>query len=268
MVTAFTLPASATGLTVPVTALSATDDQGVTGYLISESASAPAASAAGWSSTPSASFTFAGSGLRTAYAWARDAAGNVSASRSAQVIITLPDLVAPSVTSFTMPLTANTPCVVISELTAADNVGVTGYFLSENSAAPEPAAAGWSATVPASFTFAGSGSRTVYAWVKDATGNVSAWSAATVLIDTVLPAISSMTLASGSASLTIKVSAFDNVAVTKMELYLDDALQLETSGSAFVFVVTISNDWSRAVTVKIYDAAGNVRSQSLRVTRS
>lgn len=87
----FALPAAATSLTVAVSSFTASDSVDVTGYLITESASAPAASAAGWAASKPTSFTFSAAGARTAYAWAKDAAGNVSSSRSATVTITLPD---------------------------------------------------------------------------------------------------------------------------------------------------------------------------------
>jgi hypothetical protein len=90
VINVFTLPAATTSLTVGVTTLSASDSIGVTGYLISESATAPAASASGWSTTAPVSFTFASAGSKTAYAWAKDAAGNVSISRFATTTITLP----------------------------------------------------------------------------------------------------------------------------------------------------------------------------------
>lgn len=88
-VTAFTVPATATTLTVPITALTATDNIGVTGYLVNESSSAPLATASGWSATAPTSYTFATAGSKTLYAWAKDAAGNVSVSKSASVTITL-----------------------------------------------------------------------------------------------------------------------------------------------------------------------------------
>jgi hypothetical protein len=86
-VTAFTIPASGTTLTVTITTLTATDNVGVTGYLVTESATKPLASATGWSATKPASYTFASAGSKTLYAWAKDAAGNVSASRSAPVTL-------------------------------------------------------------------------------------------------------------------------------------------------------------------------------------
>jgi hypothetical protein len=84
-VTAFSVPATSNGPTVAVTGLSATDNAAVTGYLITESATVPAAAAEGWSAAPPASYIVAGAGDHTLYAFARDAAGNVSAPLSAQV---------------------------------------------------------------------------------------------------------------------------------------------------------------------------------------
>ena len=105
-VTAFAIPASADTLTVPITSFTATDDGEVTGYQVSESASAPSATDEGWSATAPASFTLTTEGTKTLYAWAKDAAGNVSAGLSASIVITLPgtaDTTPPMVT-FTLPV--------------------------------------------------------------------------------------------------------------------------------------------------------------------
>jgi hypothetical protein len=89
-VISFTMPPTSSSMTVGISNFSAVDTVGVTGYMVTESATAPAASASGWFSSEPASFTFATAGTKTAYAWAKDAAGNVSTSRSAGVAITLP----------------------------------------------------------------------------------------------------------------------------------------------------------------------------------
>ncbi len=101
-VTVFAIPSTSTALTVAITSLTATDNVGVTGYLLTETATKPSASASGWTSGKPASYTFATSGAKTLYAWAKDAAGNVSSNRSGNVTITLPsstgvaDIYAPS----------------------------------------------------------------------------------------------------------------------------------------------------------------------------
>ena len=88
-VTAFSIPSTASTLLVPITTFTATDNVGVTGYLVTESSSKPTSATAGWSALPPTSYTFASAGSKTLYAWAEDAAGNVSASLSASVTITL-----------------------------------------------------------------------------------------------------------------------------------------------------------------------------------
>jgi hypothetical protein len=70
---------------------------------------------------------------------------NVSNSRSASVTITLPpaaDTTPPTVTSFSLPATSNSLTVAITTFTATDNVGVTGYLLTESATKPDTSAAG------------------------------------------------------------------------------------------------------------------------------
>ncbi len=90
------------------------------------------------------------------------------------------DLSAPVITAFNVPATSNSLTVAISSFSATDNVGVTGYLLTESSAAPAAGDAGWSAAIPAFYTFGGANVYTLYAWAKDAAGNVSSPSSAQV----------------------------------------------------------------------------------------
>ncbi|MDD4971911.1 MAG: hypothetical protein PHT07_20995, partial [Paludibacter sp.] len=89
-VTAFTIPVNATSLTITVSTFTATDNVGVTGYLLTESSTPPTASVGSWSGTAPTSYTFSTDGTKTLYAWAKDAAGNVSASLNDSIIITVP----------------------------------------------------------------------------------------------------------------------------------------------------------------------------------
>lgn len=72
---------------MPVTMFVASDNVGVTGYLITTSASPPSATDLGWTSTPPTNFNFAATGDRTAFGWAKDSSGNVSAGRAASVVV-------------------------------------------------------------------------------------------------------------------------------------------------------------------------------------
>jgi hypothetical protein len=77
-----------------------------------------------------------------------------------------------------MPYTA-----YITSLAATDNVGVTGYLINESATPPDATASGWDAVVPTAYIFAAAGSKTLYAWVKDAAGNVSASLSASLTIE-------------------------------------------------------------------------------------
>jgi len=178
--------------------LSATDNKGITAYFLSESQSPPSPTDEAWVSVTSmtnfsktVSYTLAGTsgpGVfdRTVYVWYKDNAGLVSTSASKPIELTIADVGAPNgnitlnnnnsfTTNTTIPATIN----------AVDNVGVTGYYLSESGVDPLPNAIGW-VNVPSTnvlskndltFTLAGGPPKTynltVYVWYRDAAGNLS-----------------------------------------------------------------------------------------------
>lgn len=115
----------------------------------------------------------------TAYTFtvrATNSAGSSSESvPSNSVVPSAPaDIVSPSISSFSIPATSTSLIVSILSFSATDNIGVTGYLLTETASTPSPSATGWTATAPSNYTFSSSGLNTLYAWVKDASGNVSA----------------------------------------------------------------------------------------------
>lgn len=92
------------------------------------------------------------------------------------------DTAPPTVTSFIVPASSQTLTVPISTLNASDNIAVTGYLVTETATVPPASATGWSINVPTSYTFGSAGAKTLYAWAKDAAGNVSAGKIATMTI--------------------------------------------------------------------------------------
>lgn len=176
-ITAFSIPSTSTTLQVNINLFSATDNVAVTAFLLTSTAATPSLSAAGWTSSVPASYTFASSGVQTVYAWARDAAGNISASRAATTTITLAptvDRTRPTVTSFSVPSVSGATTISILTYAATDNVGVTGYLLTESSTVPSAGSIAWAPVPIWRYTFATAGAKTLYAWAKDASGNVSA----------------------------------------------------------------------------------------------
>ncbi len=215
----FAISATATTLTVPITTFSATDNVGVSGYLLSESATPLPASDPAWTTTAPVSYLFTSYGFKTLYAFTRDAAGNISAALPATVAITLPDTTLPTVTAITIPATATTLTLPVIAFTATDNVGVTGYLLSEESAQPSAQSPLWTATAPASFSFSYQGARTLYAFAKDASGNISGALPADCIVtlqDKTLPKVDLFALPASSTNLTVpvlKLAASDNSSV-------------------------------------------------------
>lgn len=92
IVSAFLMSPSSTSLTVPISLISASDNIGITGYLLTETETPPPFESSGWSKTKPSSYTFSTEGVKILYVWVKDAAGNVSASLSNQIVITLPDV--------------------------------------------------------------------------------------------------------------------------------------------------------------------------------
>ena len=141
IVTDFTIPGSSTSLTVNINSFTATDDVGVTGYMITNSSTAPATSASGWSTSVPTSYTFSSSttsGAKTLYAWAKDAAGNVSASKNASVTLSIAgisDLVISAVSNSATTITKAARSFSITDTTKNQSTGsaaasTTRYYLS------------------------------------------------------------------------------------------------------------------------------------------
>ena len=92
VITSFIIPLSSESLTIPINTFIATDDQTVSGYILTESPDTPLAGSGGWNSNAPKSYTFSQEGSMTLYAWVKDAAGNISDSQSGVVVITLPQI--------------------------------------------------------------------------------------------------------------------------------------------------------------------------------
>jgi len=89
-VTAFDIPATGSSLTVSVNTFTASDNVAVTDYLLTESATTPSTSDPDWQSSAQTSYTFSSYGSKTLYAWAMDAANNISSSLSDSITLTNP----------------------------------------------------------------------------------------------------------------------------------------------------------------------------------
>ncbi len=91
-------------------------------------------------------------------------------------------VVLPPTVSLTLPPFTNSRTVTATFATTdLDDAGIVGWCLSESESNPPPDA--WKDTKPLSFTLtAGDGTRSIYAWVRDGNGTVSASDEATTAI--------------------------------------------------------------------------------------
>ena len=89
-VDSFIIPSTSSALSFPVSAFTASDNNAVTGYLITDTATAPDAADSRWLPSAPDRASVSSPGSQTAYAWAKDAAGNVSTAATATITVTLP----------------------------------------------------------------------------------------------------------------------------------------------------------------------------------
>ena len=179
---------SDTNITISI---SASDNEGISAYYISEILSTPSQNTPGWTlstlNSIDTSYTLSaeteiGTHEKTIYVWFRDAAGNISTVASDSINLSVNDTSPPNNTSIDAAgnTTETTQRLVAVNIAALDNYAVTHYFLSENPTTPALNAMWTSITPTADFSTTVSfelsdnfGSKTVYAWFKDAAGNIS-----------------------------------------------------------------------------------------------
>ncbi len=188
---------SSTSNTVVNLTVSASDSlSGIAAYYASESSSAPSATATVWvditttnSLYSTVSFTLSsyaapGSYIKTVYLWVKDVAGNVSSSFSDSITLIVPDITAPSNPSITInggDSSTDNSSVILS-LSASDDVGIVGYYISTTGSTPSSNASGWTAVtsnenytdnISYNLTGAAESVKTLYARFKDADENIS-----------------------------------------------------------------------------------------------
>ncbi len=209
---------------------------------------------------------------------AYDAAGNVGQSSATIVTVNnpVPDTLAPTV-SVTSPVNNATVSGTVSVSAAAsDNVGVTKveFYVNgklQTSDTASPYSFSWNTALLAN------GSYELTTTAYDAAGNIAQSSIVTITVnnlvaDTIPPSIlinSPSNNAKVRRTVTISTSATDNVGVTKMELSIDSVLKATALTGAIAWNWDTSSyaKGTHVINVKAYDAANNVSSKSINVSK-
>jgi thermitase len=206
---------------------------------------------------------FGTTGWDSGFGW-----GRVNASRaveSAVMTTGTPDLTAPSVSMLTPGSEEAVADVIIIEAAAGDNVGVAAVTLSLDgnvvgSFSVAPYNFAWDTTTESN------GSHTLSATATDFAGNSDTISIS-VTVANLLPGAAPPTIsitsprqnARVSGSVSVYVAAADDLAVTKVELYVDGALQTTSRSAPF------TTKWdtkkvkagTHTLQCKAYDGSGN-----------
>jgi hypothetical protein len=202
--------------------------------------------------------------------------GRVNAAAAVQAAKTAvpQDTTAPTVSLTAPAYGATVKGLVAVNVSASDNVGVSKVNLLVNgvqlaSDITSPYGFSWdSAKVP-------DGSATLIAYAYDAAGNSASSSISVKVantVDTTAPTANISNPGSGSkvsGTVGIQASASDNVGVKTLSLYIDGTYQTSVSGGS------LSYNWNtrrilagtHTLLVKAQDAAGNVGSKSIQVTK-
>ena len=236
--------------------------------------------------TPSGNLSYSTTYTATITTGVKDISGNAMSSTYTWSFTTssAPDTTAPSGAVAVSGASYTNSTAITLNLSATDNVGVTGYYISDSSSTPSASASGWtsvtsttsySATV--SYTLSGGdGSKTIYVWYKDAAGNVSSTANATITLDTTVPTVtissptSSSTYTTTSSTISLGGSASDSSSGISSVTWSNDRGGSGTAtGTASWTVSGISlSSGDNKITVTAKDGAGNSGTDSLQVTYS
>ncbi|NLD35914.1 MAG: hypothetical protein GX654_03510 [Desulfatiglans sp.] len=160
--------------------------------------------------------------------------------------------------------------VVTLNLSASDNIGVTGYYVSESDMLPAPGfftmideTTGFSSDIQYTFETITPETKTVYVWYRDAFGNCSnprASASIEMTGDTEAPVGGTPVIDGGaeksmSTTVSIDISATDNVAVTGY--YVSEEFGTPTAGE-FTAIDTPSQSFSKTVSYTLTDTAPGV----------
>jgi hypothetical protein len=206
------------------------------------------------------------------------AAGYTASATGAYNVNSTADTTAPAA-AISAPATGATVSGTVNVTASADdNVGVTTTELYVDGALRT-----YSTSGSLSFSWDTAqetdGQHTLVAKAYDAAGNVGTSSTVTVTVrnqsDTVAPAVTITSPSDGLVitrlkKVSIAANGADNIAVSKMEVYTDGALRASSATGSISYTWSINRSvkaGTHTITVKAYDAAGNVGQSSITVTK-
>lgn len=236
-------------------------------------------------SDTSVSIGISGLSLSTTYYYRIAAQNSAGTTYGNEISFTTSDASKPtgSVNINSGALYTNSTTVTLN-LSATDNAGVTGYYSSTSSTTPSVSTSGWTSinsttsyTADVSYTLSiGDGSKAVYVWYKDNSGDVSNAASDEITLDTAAPTIiitmptSSSTYTTTNSTMSMDGTAFDNASgisgVTWSNSKGGNGTATGTTSWSVSNITLSSGDNTITVTAK--DNAGNIGTDAIAVTYS
>jgi hypothetical protein len=261
------LATSAASVTTPSTitlTATASDNVGVTRVELYDGATLVATKTAA-PYTQTVAFTAANNGTHAYTAKAFDAAGNSATSSAVNVVVSIGDIIPPTVSLASSATSVTTASTITLTATATDNVGVVRVeFYDGTTLLGSKTAAPWTQTV--ALTAANNGTHSYTAKAFDAAGSSATSSAVAVVVniggDNQAPTVSlasSATSVTTATTITLTATATDNVGVTRVEFYDGTTLLASDTASPWSQTVALvaANNGTHSYTAKAFDAAGN-----------
>lgn len=191
--------------------------------------------------------------------------GRLNAYRAvaaAAASVTAPDTTPPTATIISPAAGSTVTGTVTVAVSASDNTSVArvdlyidGAFNSSDTSSPYGFAWNTATTI--------NGSHTLTAKAVDGAGNVGTSATVTVTVnnvaDTSSPTVAITSTSTTGSKLSVSVSATDNVAVAKVELYVDGSLAGTKTAAPYTFTVNLNSlsTGTHTLQAKAYDNAGN-----------
>lgn len=204
--------------------------------------------------------TFEGEGMHTVYVRTRDAAGNISAAFSDQLIVDLtPPTLSPTGTIRVLEEVVSRGALTVTvAISATDNIGIHEARVSLSEAFTDTLWVLYAPHLVTPIRFTGELTPTLYVQLRDAAGNTSAIYTTTYLVDVTPPYGTVELVALDGTVGTLQLSAEDDLSpVTRLWLSPDFWFFQNVTVRAYAETLTWDFGDSDALYIMFEDAAGN-----------
>ncbi len=171
---------------------------------------------------------------------------------------------------------------VTANLSATDNTGVTGYYLSADTTPPSQYSTGWT-SIPATTEYLdeatytldnGDGDNAVYVWYKDASGNISDTASDTIVVDTTPPRItiqdptSEQIYTTTSETISIGGNASDDINEVSSIIWTNSRGKGDTERNMVDWIIPKIDlaKGDNVITIKASDRVGNTGIAKITIT--